>query len=93
MPFPDEGLSALLFLGVVSLRRGIGMTYSCHADVLNDSVDVHAPCSISLGKCSVGNASAPEPEQVWHLCQEDGKSFEKVILSIHSNGFSIRTFA
>ncbi|CAE7449969.1 unnamed protein product [Symbiodinium necroappetens] len=28
--------------------------------------------------------------EVWHLCQEDGKSFEKVILSIHSNGFSIR---
>jgi hypothetical protein len=27
--------------------------------------------------------------QVWHLCQEDGKTFEKVILSIHSNGFSI----
>ncbi|CAK8988330.1 unnamed protein product [Durusdinium trenchii] len=28
--------------------------------------------------------------EVWHLCQEDGKTFEKVILSIHSNGFAIR---
>lgn len=28
--------------------------------------------------------------EVWHLCQDDGKSFEKAFLSIHSNGLSIR---
>lgn len=28
--------------------------------------------------------------EVWHLCQEDGKSFEKAFLSVHTNGLSIR---
>lgn len=28
--------------------------------------------------------------EVWHLCQDDGKSFEKAFLCIHSNGLSIR---
>lgn len=36
------------------------------------------------------NEPAMRSGEVWHLCQEDGKTFEKVILSIHSNGFSIR---